>query len=123
MNKVVLIIDDDPNDMQLAYDLIGVLGYSCIKAFDGIEGVAAAKKHKPALILMDILMPNMDGYAACNAIKTASETKNIPIVMLTAVDYELNKDLATEVGADGYLAKPYSRQQLMQAISPYLTTG
>lgn len=122
MDKVVLIVDDDTNNTQLASDLLGVFGYSCVTAPDGIQGVEAANKHKPALILMDIMMPNMDGYAACKAIKTDPKTNNTPIVMLTAVDYALNRQLAVEMGADGYLAKPYSRQQLLEAIRPFLSS-
>jgi len=122
MGKVVLIVEDEPNNMKLTSDLLAILGYSSIKAVDGQQGVEVAKKYKPDLILMDIMMPKMDGYAACHAIKIAPETKNIPVVMLTAVGYDLNRRLATQMGADGYLTKPFSRQQLADAISPFLST-
>jgi len=120
MGKVILIVEDDPSNMKLTADLLGIMGYSPIKAVDGEDGVKAAKAHLPDLILMDIMMPKMDGYAACHAIKVASETKKIPVVMLTAVGYELNRRLAAQMGADGYLTKPFSRQQLAEAISPFM---
>ena len=87
------------------------------------QGVEKAKSAQPNLILMDIMMPKMDGYAACSAIKADQSTKNIPVVMLTAVGFDLNKKLAKQMGADGYVTKPFSRQQLMDAISPLLGTS
>ena len=91
-----------------------------LRRVDGKQGVEMAKSAKPNLILMDIMMPKMDGYAACREIKADQSTKNIPVVMLTAVGYDLNKKLAKQMGADGYVTKPFSRQQLIDAISPLL---
>jgi two-component system, OmpR family, alkaline phosphatase synthesis response regulator PhoP len=122
MAKVILIVEDDPKSMTLAKDLLEISGYRTIQATDGLEGVELARLKKPDLILMDIMMPKMDGYTACHQIKTNPETKNIPVVMLTAVGHDLNKLLATDMGADGYLTKPLSRQELIDAISPFLKT-
>ena len=69
---------------------------------------------------MDIMMPNMDGYNACSLIKTDQTTKSIPVVMLTGLVYELNKKLAEEVGADGYITKPFTTQKLLETISKFL---
>ncbi len=114
-----MVTEDNPNDLLLARDLLKVLGYEVIEATDGEQGVELAKKHKPALILMDIMMPKMDGYAACDAIKKDATTKNIPVVMLTAIDFDLNKVLAGKVGANGYLTKPVTRQKLLAAIQQF----
>jgi two-component system alkaline phosphatase synthesis response regulator PhoP len=122
MAKVILIVEDDPKSMTLAKDLLELSGYRTIQATDGLEGVELARLKKPDLILMDIMMPKMDGYTACHQIKTNPKTKNIPVVMLTAVGHDLNKLLATDMGADGYLTKPLSRQELTDAISPFLKT-
>lgn len=122
MAKVILIVEDDPKSMTLTKDLLKISGYTTIQATDGMQGVELAKSAKPALILMDIMMPKMDGYAACHDIKADPVTRNIPVVMLTAVGYELNKKLAKQVGADGYVTKPFSRQELIDAISPLLAT-
>ena len=65
-------------------------------------------------------MPKMDGYAACSEIKSDEATKKIPVVMLTAVGFDLNKRLARQMGADGYVTKPFTRQQLIDAINPLL---
>jgi two-component system phosphate regulon response regulator PhoB len=120
MGKVILIVEDDPKSLTLTKDLLTISGYDTIQATDGQQGVAAARAKKPDLILMDLMMPKMDGYAAANMLKTDAATKNIPIIMLTAVGYELNKRLATKVGADGYVTKPFTHRELLDAISPFL---
>jgi CheY-like chemotaxis protein len=120
MGKTILIVEDEPKNMTLTRDLLKISGYETIEARDGKEGVEKAKSTKPNLILMDIMMPKMDGYAACTAIKADQSTRHIPVVMLTAVGYDLNKKLAKQMGADGYVTKPFSRQQLLDAITPLL---
>jgi len=123
MGKTILIVEDEPRNMTLTRDLLKISGYETIEAVDGKQGVEKAKSAKPNLILMDIMMPGMDGYSACREIKADQSTKNIPVVMLTAVGYDLNKKLAKQMGADGYVTKPFSRQQLIDAISPLLATS
>ena len=123
MTKVILIVDDEPKSLILARDLLQVSGYTTIEATDGKQGVELAKTRKPDLILMDIMMPEMDGYTACHAIKTDEATSQIPVVMLTAVDYELNKEFAKEMGADGYITKPFNRQELQDVINQFLPTS
>ena len=123
MGKTILIVEDEPKNMTLTRDLLKISGYETIEAVDGKQGVEKAKSAKPDLILMDIMMPKMDGYSACREIKADQSTKNIPVVMLTAVGYDLNKKLAKQMGADGYVTKPFSRQQLIDVISPLLATS
>jgi CheY-like chemotaxis protein len=123
MGKTILIVEDEPKNMTLTRDLLKISGYETIEAVDGKQGVEKAKSAKPDLILMDIMMPKLDGYSACREIKADQSTKNIPVVMLTAVGYDLNKKMAKQMGADGYVTKPFSRQQLIDAISPLLATS
>ena len=123
MGKTILIVEDEPKNMTLTRDILKISGYETIEAVDGRQGVEKAKSAKPNLILMDIMMPKMDGYAACREIKADPATKNIPVIMLTAVSYDLNKKLAKKMGADGYVTKPFSRQQLVDAISLLLGTS
>jgi CheY-like chemotaxis protein len=120
MGKTILIVEDEPKNMTLTRDLLKISGFETIEAWDGRQGVEKAKSAKPNLILMDIMMPKMDGYAACSEIKSDEATKKIPVIMLTAVGFDLNKRLARQMGADGYVTKPFSRQQLIDAISPFL---
>ncbi len=123
MSKVILIVEDDPKSMKLTRDLLKVSGYITIEATDGEQGVELAKAKKPDLILMDIMMPKMDGYNACRAIKTDEATRKIPVVMLTSVDFELNKKLGRAVGADGYITKPLRHQDLLDKIEQFSPTS
>jgi CheY-like chemotaxis protein len=123
VSKVILIVEDDPKSMKLTRDLLKVSGYITIEATDGEQGVELAKAKKPDLILMDIMMPKMDGYNACRAIKTDEATRKIPVVMLTSVDFELNKELGRAVGADGYITKPLRHQDLLDKIEQFSPTS
>ena len=120
MAKVILIVEDDPKSLILTRDLLQVSGFTTIEASDGMQGIELAKSKKPDLILMDIIMPKMDGYTACREIKMDKATKAIPVVMLTSLGYELNKELGRGVGANGYVTKPVNRQELLDAISRFL---
>ena len=120
MGKTILIVEDEPRNLKLLRDLLQRFGYEILEALDGEQGVKLAGEKIPNLILMDIMMPKMDGYAACTEIKANQSTRHIPVVMLTAVGYDLNKKLAKQMGADGYVTKPFSRQQLLDAITPLL---
>ncbi len=120
MAKVILVVEDDPKSLELTRDLLQVAGYETIEATDGEQGVELARSKKPDLILMDIMMPKMDGYAACYAIKTDKATRTIPVVMLTALDYELNKELGKDMGANAYITKPFGRQELLDVIKRFL---
>ena len=118
--KKILIVDDEPSVRSLVRKLLGK-SYVILEASDGKEAVNMALSQQPDLILMDILMPKMDGLTACYTIKTNEATKSIPVIMLTAVDYELNKKLSQDVmGAHGYITKPFSSRQLMNAIGQFL---
>ncbi len=120
MRKVILIVEDDPNSLELTRTVIEASGYSTIAAIDGEQGVKLARDKKPDLILMDIMMPKMDGYAACYAIKIDKLTREIPVIMLTAAGYELNKKLAQNMGASGYVTKPFNIEELQGIINQYL---
>jgi len=121
MAKAILIVEDDPRQLRLIRDLLKLSGYVTIEATDGEKGVELAKAKKPDLILMDIMMPKMDGYTACREIKLDKATKAIPVVMLTSVDFQLNKELAKDIGADGYITKPLDRQKLLDVMHRFST--
>ena len=123
MPKKILIVDDDQHVRTLLRRFLFEAGYTTIAAVNGRQGVELAKTSKPDLILMDILMPDMDGNVACHIIKTDSVTSEIPVVMLTAVDTEPGKAIAKEVGADGYVTKPFTREKLLDVISQFLPTS
>ena len=119
-NKKILIADDEEAVRSLVKRILGKT-YKVIEADDGEEAVKVAVNQKPDLILMDILMPEMDGLTACYAIKRNQATKEIPVVMLTAVDYALNRKLSQDVmGSQGYITKPFNSQELMDMITKCL---
>ena len=119
--KTILIADDEETVRSLVIRLLGK-SYKIVEANNGEDAVKVAVNEKPDLILMDILMPKMDGLTACYAIKRNQATKEIPVVMLTAVDYELNRKLSQDVmGAQGYITKPFDAQMLMGMINKFLS--
>ncbi len=120
--RTILIADDEANIRLLVGNLLGK-DYVVHKAIDGAEAVAIARSRKPDLILMDIMMPKMDGYNACHEIKKDPVTKAIPVVMLTGLGHELNKKLAQQIGADDYLTKPFSSENLLNTIGQLLPAG
>jgi len=116
MEKLCILVADDEQHIRLLASRLLSGKFAVLEASDGAEAVDMARKYKPSLILMDIMMPNMDGYAACSAIKADQSTKNIPVLMLTGLSFELNKDYAAMVGADGYITKPFTLKKLLRAI-------
>jgi CheY-like chemotaxis protein len=121
MNKKKILIADDEPSVRLTVIRMLEKDYVVIEATDGQEAVDIAKGQRPDLILMDLMMPRVDGYTACSEIKSDQATKLIPVIMLTAVGHELNKKYAMEMGADGYITKPFTTQELKDVITPLLT--
>ncbi len=117
--KKILIADDEPS-IRLTVTKMLDKDYIVLEATNGEEAVDIAKGQRPDLILMDLMMPKMDGYTACFRIKAGQATKAIPVIMLTAIDHELNKKFAMEMGADGYITKTFTTQELMDVIVPLL---
>ena len=115
----ILIADDEQNIRALVKRFLSDK-FTVLEAGDGEEAVYMTRKHEPVLILMDIMMPNVDGYNACFTIKNDRATEKIPVVMLTGLGFELNKKLAEEVGADGYMTKPFTLEKLLDTISRFL---
>ena len=125
MNQIdkrkILIVDDEPSVRQVLRRTLNK-NYIVLEAADGEEAVNMARKEKPALVLMDLMMPKMDGYTSCHVIKTDPVTKVIPVVILTAVGHELNAKLARGLGADGYITKPFRSQDLLDSVDQFLRT-
>ncbi len=120
MVKVILIVDDNPKDLVLIRDLLRLSGFTTIEATGGEQGIELARAKKPDLILMDILMPKMDGYTACHEIKMDKATKGIPVVIITSLGFQLNKELSKDVSADGYIRKPIDHQELLDVMHRFL---
>ncbi len=118
--KIILIADDEPSVRSLVKRVLSQ-NYTVLEATDGEEAVNMVFSQEPDLVLMDILMPKMDGLTACYAIKMNQATKEIPVVMLTALGYDLNKRLSQDImGAHGYITKPFNPQDLLNTIGEFL---
>ena len=115
----VLVVDDEENIRRLLRSMLGNK-YIVLEAKDGKAAIDIVLSQKPDIILMDIMMPNMDGYTACHTIKQDPASKMIPVIMVTAVGQELNKKLAQEMGADGYITKPFSADELLRQVKQVL---
>ena len=118
----ILIVDDEPNVRKLLHTVLNKK-FTVLEAEDGGQAVAVACAEKPDLILMDIMMPKMDGYTSCYALKSEPATKSIPIIMLTAIDFKLNLQLSKEIGAAGYITKPFNSRDLLNNITQVLSTA
>jgi len=117
--KKILIVDDEPNVRRLVRTMLKKK-FTVLEAEDGGQAIDMACIEKPDLILMDIMMPKMDGYTSCYAIKNEPTTKSIPILMLSAIDLKLNLKLSQEIGADGYITKPFTSRDLLNNIAHFL---
>ena len=115
----VLVVDDEASVRYIVCKMLGD-DYTVLEAMDGEVAQDMARCHQPDIILMDIMMPKIDGYSAVSMLKADEATKHIPIVMLTAVDQELNKNLAQKMGADGYITKPFRSKDLIDTIGQLL---
>ena len=118
----ILVIDDDEKILRVIEALLIPHGYEVITARNGREAITSMSITKPDLVLMDIFMPEMDGYSALGKIKENDATKWVPVVMVTAVGQELNKQLAESLGAAGYITKPFKSEELLEVISHILPT-
>lgn len=114
--KKILVIDDAEFILESTATLLGFEGYDVVTANDGVEGVAAAIEHEPDLILCDISMPNLDGYGVIDALRKIEKTMTTPFIFLTAFTEKSNMRMGMEKGADDFLVKPYTREELLSAI-------
>ncbi len=121
MTKLILMVEDEARNLTLLRDLLQVSGYRTIEATDGEQGVELAKASKPDLILMDVLMPKMDGLEATRILKADTTTSNIPILVLTSYAMKGDKETILQAGCDGYLAKPFDIQELLKEVTKYLS--
>ncbi len=116
----ILVVDDEVNITQILEFSLGAEGYQVVTAANGEEAVDKARKEQPDLIVLDIMMPRIDGYEACRILKSNPVTKNIPIVLLTAKGRDIDKRLGYEVGAEDYVIKPFSPNKLIERIQELL---
>lgn len=116
MPKTILIVEDEQNLVELLKFRLEANGYHVEMAFDGEEGLKKIGTLKPDLVMLDIMMPKMHGYDVCKRAKANIDTKNIPIIMLTARTQKKDMEQAKTAGADGFVAKPFESEELLKEI-------
>ena len=121
MGKTILIVEDEPKNLKLLRDLLQRFGYEILEAPDGEQGVKITGEKIPDLILMDIMMPKMDGLEATRIIKADNKTKHIPVIALTSYAMKGDREKTLEAGCDGYIAKPIDIQEVLKTIEHFLT--
>ncbi len=115
--KTVLVVDDEVTIVELLKHHLELEGYNVLEANDGLTGLEIALNERPNLILLDIMLPKLDGLSVCKRIKNIY---NVPILMITAKDTEIDKILGLELGADDYVTKPFSTRELMARVKANL---
>src|SRR5215472_3018047 len=116
----VLVVDDDPNNVDYLEQELEGLGYRTISAHNGVEAIAIVRSSPPDIILLDIMMPIMDGFATCKLLKGSAETRLIPIIIMTALDGVEDRVKGIQAGADDFLTKPVNERELLARIETSL---
>lgn len=117
----ILIVDDSPSQLMGIRRIVEKLGHEALVAEDGAAGVEVAKREIPDLILMDVVMPNLNGFQATRTISREPTTKHIPIVLVTTKDQDTDRVWGMRQGARAYLTKPFSETELSNTITKYVT--
>lgn len=112
----VLVVDDDPHILKLVRFNLEKNHYEVITAEDGVKALQLAREIRPELIILDLMLPEKDGFEVCRELRADADTASIPIIMLTARDQEIDKVLGFELGADDYVTKPFSPRELVARV-------
>lgn len=120
MAKKILIVDDEQDIVETLKFVMEEAGYECHCAYDGEQGLNLAKEIIPDLIILDVMMPVMNGYKVSRLLKFDTRYKDIPILMLTARSQEKDKELGEETGADEYITKPFDIDFVLERVKSYL---
>ena len=118
--KRILVVDDEKDLLEAVKFRLEASGYEVIPAYDGQEGLDKARREKPDLIVLNLMLPKMDGYKICRILKFDEKYKGIPIIMFTARAQEVDRKMAKEVGADAYIIKPFESQALLEKVKELL---
>jgi twitching motility two-component system response regulator PilH len=121
MGKVkIMVVDDSPTELKLMSEPFLSQDYDVVTATDGDEALAIAEREKPHLIVLDVVMPKMNGFQVCREIKKSEGLKNTKVILLTSKDSESDKFWGKKQGADCYMTKPFSSDDLLQTVNQLL---
>ena len=116
----ILVVDDEIYIVHILDFSLGMEGYEVVTALDGEQALEKAAQHKPDLIVLDIMMPKMDGYETCKALKSNPETADIPVILLSAKGRSIDQQTGYDVGAADYITKPFSPRKLVDQVNAML---
>jgi len=119
----VMVVDDSNTIRKTAEALLGKAGFTVITATDGFDSLARVVRHRPDIIFIDIMMPRLDGYQTCTLIKGNAEFRHIPVILLSSKDGLFDRARGRSAGANDYLTKPFSRDDLLTAIARHAGPG
>jgi DNA-binding response OmpR family regulator len=118
--KTILIVDDSPTEMMLMLSALQGRGYNLLTAADGEQALQMAMQEKPDLVLLDVILPKKNGFQVCRQLKTTPETKATKIIMVTSKSQESDRFWGMKQGADEYLTKPCSVEELLKSVSRFV---
>jgi len=116
----ILVVDDEIYIVHILDFSLGMEGYEVLTALDGEQALEKARAEHPDLIVLDIMMPKLDGYETCKLLKADANTKDIPVILLSAKGRNVDQKIGFEVGADDYITKPFSPRKLVERINAIL---
>jgi len=119
-NMSLLVVEDDTDILNLLTYNLQVAGFDVLTSQEGYEALSLAKRHHPDLVILDLMIPGLDGFEVCKEMKRQEDTKNIPVIMLTARGEEVDRIVGLELGADDYVVKPFSPRELILRIRAVL---
>jgi two-component system alkaline phosphatase synthesis response regulator PhoP len=120
MVKKILVIEDDPATSRLVDYSLRHEGYEVLTASNGLEGIRKAHAEAPDLIILDVMLPGMDGFEICHRLRAEPDTARLPILMLSAKAQEIDRDTGLKVGADDYLSKPAAPAEIVSRVEKLL---
>ncbi|MGD8529481.1 MAG: response regulator transcription factor [Syntrophobacterales bacterium] len=118
--STILVVEDEMDILQLVDHNLKLADFHVLTAQDGYEALSLAKKHLPQLVILDLMLPGLDGFEVCKELKRSPTTKNIPVLMLTARGEEVDRIVGLELGADDYVVKPFSPRELVLRVRAIL---
>jgi DNA-binding response OmpR family regulator len=118
--KKILVVDDEVDLVKTVQFSLEAEGYKVLISYNGEDALNQSRKENPDLILLDIMLPKLDGYKVCRLLKFDDRYKHIPILMLTAKTQQKDRSLGMETGADEYITKPFDMEELMEKVKVYL---
>jgi len=120
VDKKILVIEDDPPTLRLVTCTLRQEGYQVLTATNGLTGIRKAQNENPDLVLLDVMLPGIDGFEICHRLRAETQTAGLPIILVSAKAQEIDKTVGLKVGADDYISKPWQRSELTAKIADVL---